>query len=70
MLEVEACWPTLVLLVYSRIYLFILILHISERGSQLVSAATLNPELEVPNYDFDVVSKKTKTAWYFTPAQA
>ena len=42
----------------------------SDRGSQLVAAAKQNPDLDVPNYDWDVVSKKTKTAWYFTPAQA
>ena len=42
----------------------------SDRGSQIVAAAKMNPDLEVPNYDFDVVSRKTKTAWHFTPAQA
>ena len=42
----------------------------SDRGSQLVSAAKLNPDLEVPKYDFDVVSRKTRTVWHFTPAQA
>ena len=42
----------------------------SDRGTQLVSAAKYNPDLEAPNYDFDVVAKKTKTVWHFTPAQA
>ena len=35
-----------------------------------MAAAKMNPDLEVPNYDFDVVSRKTKTVWHFTPAQA
>ena len=26
----------------------------SDRGSQIVAAAKVNPDLEVPNYDFDV----------------
>ena len=30
----------------------------------------MNLDLEVPNYDFDVVSRKTKTVWHFTPSQA
>ena len=49
-----------------------ILLHVchSDRGSQLVSAAKLNPDLEVPKYDFDVVSRKTRTVWHFTPAQA
>ena len=44
----------------------------SDRGSQLVSAAKQNPDLDVPEYDWDLVadSMKTRTAWYFTPAQA
>ena len=44
----------------------------SDRGSQLVSAAKQHPDLDVPEYDWDFVadSMKTKTAWYFTPAQA
>ena len=44
----------------------------SDRGSQLTSAAKVNPDMEVPDYDWDVVaeSTKSKTAWYFTPAQA
>ena len=42
----------------------------SDRGSQIVAAAKMNPDLEVPNYDFDVVSRKTKTVWHFTPSQA
>ena len=44
----------------------------SDQGSQLVSAAKQNPDLDVPDYDWDLVanSLKMKTAWYFTPAQA
>ena len=43
----------------------------SDRGSQLVSAAKLNPDMEVPEYDWDLVaSSMRKTVWHFTPAQA
>ena len=44
----------------------------SDRGSQLVAAAKQNPDLETPDYDWDLVasSLNVKTAWYFTPAQA
>ena len=43
----------------------------SDRGSQLVSAAKLSPDMEVPEYDWDLVaSSMRKTVWHFTPAQA
>lgn len=44
----------------------------SDRGSQLISAAKQNPDIEVPEYNWDVVAQttKTKTAWHFTPAGA
>ena len=42
----------------------------SDRGSQLVCAAKQDSEIEVPDYDWDVVAGSMKTAWYFTPAQA
>ena len=44
----------------------------SDRGSQLVSAAKENPDMETPGYDWDMVASSMtgKTVWYFTPAQA
>ena len=44
----------------------------SDRGSQLISAAKQNPDIEVPDYDWDVVAQatRTKTAWHFTPSGA
>ena len=42
----------------------------SDRGSQLVAAAKQDPDIEVPDYDWDVVAGSMKTAWHFTPAQA
>ena len=42
----------------------------SDRGSQLVCAAKQDPDVEVPDYDWDVVAGSMKTAWYFTPSQA
>ena len=44
----------------------------SDRGSQLISAAKQNPDMETPEYDWDLVASSVgmKTAWYFTPAQA
>ena len=36
----------------------------------MVCAAKQDSEIEVPDYDWDVVAGSMKTAWYFTPAQA
>ena len=36
----------------------------------LTAAAKVDPDIEVPQYDWDVIANttKTRTAWYFTPA--
>ena len=70
------CLSTKALKVYVALDAFVadygdpLICH-SDRGSQLLSAAKQNPDLELPDYDLDLVasSVKVKTGHYTTSSR-